>query len=83
MKNKNAVDRLSALLAALTILPGFFVAGIVYIKLFQITSMSGVFMAALIAAGICFAPAVFAIRGVLRLLHLVLVHFTDRDTPMR
>lgn len=83
MNNRNALDRLSTLLAALTILPGFFVAGIIYVGLFQITSMSGVCMTALIAAGICFAPAVFAIRGVLRLVFLVLVRLGDRNTRIR
>lgn len=77
---RNTLNRLSTLLAALTILPGFFVAGIIYVKLFPVTSTAGVFTTALITAGICFAPAVFIIRGVLSLLWLVLNRFGNRSS---
>jgi hypothetical protein len=72
VNNRHSLDRLSTLLAALTIVPGFFVAGIIYAGLFRVTSISGVFLTALIATGVCFAPAVFAIRGIFRLVLLII-----------
>ena len=72
MNSRNSLDRLSTLLAALTIVPGFFVAGIIYVGLFRVASISGVYLAAFIATGICFAPAVLAIRGIFRIVLLII-----------
>ena len=67
-----SIDRISNLLAALVMVPGFFVAGMIYVALYQEASMIGVYMTAFISAGICLPPAVLVIRGALRLVLLLI-----------
>ena len=67
-----SLDRLSNLLAALVMVPGFFVAGVIYVGLFQEASMIGVYMTAFVSAGICLPPTVLVIRGALRLALLLI-----------
>ena len=72
VKTNKSLDCLSALLGFLTILPGLFLACIVYVGRFQETTASGLYLTALIAVGICLPPTLLTIRGILRLTFMLL-----------
>jgi hypothetical protein len=67
MSMGKGLDRIAFGLAALVMIPGFFVGGIMYARLFQDATPLGVCVAASISAGICFPPALILIRGIFRL----------------